>query len=101
MTSDKLNAFARHLSLLLEMQGLLMGLSEDGHRYRALNRKVGSVKLDSFNLMQGFRSEVAFSAARTGNHRNILNDQQLCSFAVTSCYVPDASAAFATNIANH
>ena len=58
------------------------------------------MQLDPFDLVQGFGCQVAFSAVRTRDDRDIFNHQQIGSLAVASGHEPDLSA-IATDLAAH
>ena len=77
------------------------GLSEDGYRYRAPLSKTLSVQLDTLNLVQRFGGQVTFSAVWATDDRDILNNEQIFSLAITAGYVTDASAFLTTNVTNH
>jgi len=56
---------------------------------------------DSLEFMQRFRGEISLSAIGTDYHRNILNNQQIRTFALTARHMADFRAFFAANITDH
>jgi len=56
-----------------------------GYKLRNENRPCAgatlSVEFDPFNFVKCFRGEVSFAAIRTGDHRNVLDQQQAFALA--------------------
>jgi len=76
-------------------------LGKDRHRHRALLSKTLSVQFDAFNFVQRFGSQVTLPTVWTIDDGDILNDKQVCPFAVTACYVTNVSTFSTTNVTNH
>jgi hypothetical protein len=55
----------------------------------ARRRKLLTLLLDSFDLMQRLSRQITLSAAWATNYRDVLNHKKRFSFAIASCDVAD------------
>jgi len=76
-------------------------LSKNCHRHKALLSKTLLMQFDAFDLVQCLGSQVTLPTMWATDDRDILYDQQVHPFAVTTCYVTNASTFSTTNITNH
>ena len=76
-------------------------MSEGSHLNGSLDRKASAVQLDPLDLMERLGRHVVFTAVRTDNDRNLLDEQEAFPFAIGSGDLSNPRPFLTTVIACH
>jgi hypothetical protein len=83
------------------LAGISHELSKVSDGHWPLMGEALSLLLDTLDFMERVGFEVAFSAVRTRDHRNIFNHEKIFAFAVGPCDLSNSDAALSANITRH